>query len=123
MSDQQLRDEDMTMLVACHESTPNALSWTFYLLSQSRVASEKLRAELDRGLADRLPPRRYVPSLPYTWMVIEEAMQLYSCHNGARSRSRRSTAIGYEMPCSRTYRSTVPTSRGRPREYPDRRRL
>src|SRR5262249_18412271 len=77
MSDQQLRDEVMTMLVAGHETTSNALSWTFYLLSRSPVVTEKLRAELDRSLAGRLPTVEDLPSLSYTRMVIEEAMRLY----------------------------------------------
>jgi cytochrome P450 len=65
MSDQQLRDEVMTMLLAGHETTSNALSWTFYLLSRSPLATEKLRAELARSLAGRLPTAEDLTSLPY----------------------------------------------------------
>ena len=48
MSDQQVRDEAMTLFLAGHETTANALAWTWYLLAQHPDAEARLHAELDR---------------------------------------------------------------------------
>lgn len=77
MDDAQLRDEVLTMLLAGHETTATALTWTFGLLAQHPEAEAKLRAELDAALGGRLPSVADLPSLPYTRMVIDEAMRLY----------------------------------------------
>lgn len=77
MSDEQLRDEVMTLLLAGHETTANALSWTWLLLSQNPEAEAKLHAELDTILGDRLPTMADLRSLPYTDRVISESMRLY----------------------------------------------
>lgn len=77
MDDAQLRDEVLTMLIAGHETTATALTWTFGLLAQHPEAEAKLRAELDAALGGRLPSVADLPSLPYTRMVIDEAMRLY----------------------------------------------
>jgi cytochrome P450 len=77
MSDQQVRDEVTTLLLAGHETTANALSWTWYLLAQHPEAEAKLRAELDSVLGGRLPTMDDLERLPYNRMVIEEALRLY----------------------------------------------
>ena len=77
MDDKQLRDEVMTILLAGHETTAVALTWTFYLLSQHPTVREALLAEVDGVLNGRLPTINDMPNLPYTTMVIEEAMRLY----------------------------------------------
>ena len=77
MSDRQLRDEVMTMLLAGHETTANALAWTFHLLSRYPFAAERLRAELDEVLGGRAPTVDDLPRLEYCRMVIEESMRLY----------------------------------------------
>jgi cytochrome P450 len=76
MTDLQLRDEAMTLLLAGHETTANAFAWTFYLLSQNPEAEARLYEEVDR-LGGRLPTVDDVPALPYTRMVFAEAMRLY----------------------------------------------
>lgn len=76
MSDKQLLDEVITLFVAGHETTSNALTWTFYLLAQHPEAAQTLHAEIDRVLAGRLPTLADLPNLPYTLMVIKEAMRL-----------------------------------------------
>src|SRR5439155_21333465 len=55
MSDEQVRDEAMTIFLAGHETTANALTWTWYLLSQSPEVDARLHAEIDRVLGRRLP--------------------------------------------------------------------
>ncbi len=77
MTDRQLRDEVLTILLAGHETTAVALSWTWFLLSQHPEAEATLHAELARVLGGRAPTAADVPRLPYTRQVIEEAMRLY----------------------------------------------
>jgi cytochrome P450 len=77
MNDEQLRDEVLTLILAGHETTATALSWTWYLLSQNPDAERKLHAELDQVLGGRAPSVGDLPNLNYTAMVIDEAMRLY----------------------------------------------
>ena len=79
MNDRQLRDEVITLFLAGHETTANALSWTFYLLATNPDAGELLRAELDEVLgADlRVPTLEDLPKLTYTKMVVDETLRLY----------------------------------------------
>jgi cytochrome P450 len=77
MTDEQLRVEVTTFLLAGQETTSLALTWTFYLLSQHRTARERLEAELDAVLAGRVPAYDDLPNLPFTRCVIDEAMRLY----------------------------------------------
>ena len=58
MSDEQLRDEVMTLFLAGHETTANALTWTWYLLSQNPEAEARLHAELDAVLGGQTPVGR-----------------------------------------------------------------
>jgi cytochrome P450 len=78
MSDVQLRDEAMTIFLAGHETTANALAWTWYLLSGHPEIEGRLHAEIDGALAGRLLPNAAdVERLPYTRMVLAESMRLY----------------------------------------------
>ena len=76
MSDRQLRDEVMTLLLAGHETTANLLTWSFYLLSQYPDAEARLHAELD-SLGDAPLSVHDVVRLPYARAVIAETMRLY----------------------------------------------
>ncbi|HXM36088.1 MAG TPA: cytochrome P450 [Pyrinomonadaceae bacterium] len=77
MTDEQLRDEAMTIFLAGHETTANALTWTWYLLSQNPEAETALHNELDAVLGSRLPEFADVARLRYTEMVLAESMRLY----------------------------------------------
>jgi cytochrome P450 len=77
MTDKQLRDEVMTLLLAGHETTANALSWTFWLLSLNLEAEAKLAEELARVLGGRVPTMADLPNLPYVERVLKESMRLY----------------------------------------------
>jgi len=77
MDDAQLRDEAMTLVLAGHETTAMALSWTWYLLAGNPEVARKLRAELDDVLNGEAPSFQDMGRLPYTSAVIAESMRLY----------------------------------------------
>ena len=77
MSDQQVRDEMLTLLLAGHETTATALTWTWYLLAQHPEVERRLHTELETVLAGREPSVEDLDALPYTRMVIQEALRLY----------------------------------------------
>jgi len=77
MTDTQVRDEALTLFLAGHETTANALTWTWYLLSQNQECEARLHQELDSVLAGRAPQMADLPQLRYTEMVFAEAMRLY----------------------------------------------
>ena len=77
MTDEQLRDEAMTLFLAGHETTANALTWTWYLLSQHAEVGARLQEEVDRVLAGRRATADDLASLSYTRMVLSESMRLY----------------------------------------------
>ncbi len=77
MNDRQLRDEVATLFAAGHETTSNALSWTWFLLAQHPDVEAALHEELDRVLAGRQPTLADLPHLPYSLQIIKEAMRLY----------------------------------------------
>ncbi len=77
MSNQQLRDEAMTIFLAGHETTANALAWTWYLLSLHPEVETRLHQEVDSALGGRLPAVEDLPKLCYTEMVLAESLRLY----------------------------------------------
>jgi cytochrome P450 len=77
LTDIQVRDEAMTLFIAGHETTANALSWTWYLLSQHPDVETKVHAEWDEVIGDETPTIEHVPKLQYTEMVIMESMRLF----------------------------------------------
>jgi cytochrome P450 len=80
MSDQQMRDEILTLLIAGHETTATTLAWTFYLLAQHPSVVANLYSEYQQvllGQPPQLPQYDDLPQLPLTRMVVEETMRLY----------------------------------------------
>ncbi|WP_445548685.1 cytochrome P450, partial [Frankia sp. CiP1_Cm_nod2] len=77
LDDDAVRDEVLTILLAGHETTANALSWAFHLLGNAPRVREALHAELDEVLGDRLPTLDDLPRLPYTRAVFTESIRLY----------------------------------------------
>jgi cytochrome P450 len=77
MSDAQLRDEVMTLMIAGHETTANALSWMWYLLDRHPDEQERLRAELFATTGGRPPTVDDLPQLPRLKAVFQETLRLY----------------------------------------------
>ena len=77
MTDKQVRDEAITLFLAGHETTANALTWTWYLLSQHPEVEAKVHAEIDEVLSGRLPQFEDFPRLKYIESVMAESMRLY----------------------------------------------
>ncbi|HSP79607.1 MAG TPA: cytochrome P450 [Myxococcaceae bacterium] len=77
MSDRQLRDEVMTLVLAGHETTANALAWTFHLLQQHPEVEERLAREVASVLGERTPTASDLPRLSFTARVFDESLRLY----------------------------------------------
>ncbi|QHN03300.1 cytochrome P450 [Granulicella sp. WH15] len=103
MSDSQVRDEVLTIFLAGYETVANALTWTWYLLSQNPEAEAKMHAELDAvlgtGDAQRLPTLADYPQLRYTEQVFAESMRLYPPAWAMGRMSTREITLGpYTIP-------------------------
>jgi cytochrome P450 len=99
MSDRQIRDEALTLFLAGHETTANALMWSWYLLSQNPAAAAKFYDEVDRVLAGRLPTFNDLSDLKYTEGVFAEAMRLYPPAWAVGRRVKNEYTIGqYTVP-------------------------
>ncbi len=77
MTDQQLRDESIIMLLAGHETSANALTWAFYLLHRHPEITEKVLAEIQHVVGNRQPTFEDLKGLTYTKQVIQESMRLF----------------------------------------------
>lgn len=77
MSETQLRNETITLLLAGHETTANALTWTWYLLAQHPEVERQVRAEVSQVIGQRVPTFADLAKLEYTTRVIKESMRLY----------------------------------------------
>jgi cytochrome P450 len=73
----RVRDHILTFLVAGNETTANALTWAWHLLSQNPEVTERLEGEVDRALGGRTPNADDLPALDYARRVVEESMRLY----------------------------------------------
>lgn len=77
LSDRQLRDEIMVLMLAGHETTANMLAWTWYLLATHPEVRARLEAELDGVLEGRAPTFEDLPRLVYTQQILDEVLRLY----------------------------------------------
>jgi cytochrome P450 len=120
MSDLQLRDEIMTLFLAGHETTANALTWTFYLLSQNPRAEASLHAEIDSVLGGRLPSGEDLPSLRYAEKVVAESMRLYPPAWILGRRALRDHPLdGYRLPAGSIVVMSPFITQRDPRFFPD----
>jgi len=99
ISERELRDECVAMILAGYETTSNALAWTWYLLSEHPDAEAALHAELDKILGGRLPMLNDLPRLTYTEMLLSESVRLYPPAWAIGRRSLEPASIaGYNVP-------------------------
>lgn len=99
MSDQQLRDEVNTLLLAGHDTTAASLVWTWYLLSENPDCWRKLQAELQSVLGGRKPKYEDLTKLTYTRMVYDEALRIFPPAWGqARQSINDDEIMGYFIP-------------------------
>ena len=99
MDDRQLRDEAMTIFLAGHETTANALTFTWLLLSRYPQTFRELRGELQRALGGRSPNIDDLPALTLTRRILQESMRLYPpAWIIARSVIGPDEIAGYEIP-------------------------
>lgn len=94
MTDTQVRDEALTLFLAGHETTANALTWAWYLLSQDHGAEARFHAEIDSVLSGRLPSAEDLANLPYTTAVLSETLRLYPPAWGIGRRTLEDVRIG-----------------------------
>jgi cytochrome P450 len=120
MTDRQLRDEVMTIVLAGHETTANALTWALYLLSKHPAAAQRLRREVEEVLGGRVPSIEDLPRLAYTRMVIEETLRLYPPAWVLERQAIASDVIGGYRVRPKTIVAVAPYSLHRhPRYWPD----
>lgn len=99
MDDRQLRDEVMTIFLAGHETTANALTWTFHLLAQNPEAEAKLHEEVDRALGGRTPDFADLSELKTVRRTLEEGMRLYPpAHSLSRTALKPDSLGGVPVP-------------------------
>jgi cytochrome P450 len=120
MSDEQVRDEAMTIFLAGHETMANALTWTSYLLSQHPEVEVRLCEEVDSALEGNLPTADDLPKLEYTRRVLSESLRLYP---PAWAMGRRLLADvevgGFPVPAGSTTVMSQYIVHHDPRWYPD----
>jgi len=99
MTDEQVRDEAMTLFLAGHETGANALTWTWYLLAQHPEIERRLHQEVDAVLGGRPPELADLPNLRYAEMVLSEALRLYPPAWAIGRRALAAFQLGdYEIP-------------------------
>ncbi|GAB4579824.1 MAG: cytochrome P450 [Anaerolineales bacterium] len=102
MSDQQARDEVVTIFFAGHETTATALTWAFYLLSQHPEIEARVRDEITTVLGSRSPAFADLPNLPYLHRVLQETLRLYpSAYLFAREAVEDDVIDGYRIPAGK----------------------
>ncbi len=120
MTQKLLRDELLTLFLAGHETTSHALTWTFYLLSQHPEAEARLHAEVDSVLAGAPPTLESLRSLPFTDMVLNEAMRLYPPAPVVSRTAAEDTEVGgYPIPAGAELIIWLYFTHHDPRWFPD----
>jgi cytochrome P450/ubiquinone/menaquinone biosynthesis C-methylase UbiE len=120
LSDRQVRDETITLLLAGHETTANLLSWTWFLLSQHPEVESRLHDELDDVLGGRVPTVDDLPRLVYTGMILNEAMRLYPPVWAMGRRAIHDYELdGYTIPAGSVVALNAYVMHHDPRFYPD----
>jgi cytochrome P450 len=120
MSDQQARDEIVTIFFAGHETTATTLAWAFYLLSQHPFVEAQMRKEVNLVLNGRAPTFADLPKLVYMQQVISEVLRLYpAAYLFAREAVSDDTIDGFLIPKSTLIFITPYVTHRDPKYWPD----
>lgn len=120
MTPREVRDNLLTLLLAGHETTSNALTWTLYALSQNPEIEAALVAEVQTVLGDRAPTFEDLPKLALTERVLKESMRMYPpVPSMARLASEDTTIGGYDVPKGSEIILWVYMTHHDPRFYPE----
>ncbi len=120
MTDRQVRDEAMTLFLAGHETTANALAWTWYLLARHPAVYDRLRDEATAVLHGRTPTYADLAALPYALQVLKEAMRLYPpVPMIVRQATHAVTVGGQEFPANTRFLVSQYAMHRRPDLFPD----
>jgi cytochrome P450 len=120
MSDEQVRDEALTLITAGHETTANGLTWTWHMLAQHPQVEERFHAELAEMLEGRSPGVDDAAALEYTQAVLLESMRLYPPAWGIERRAVSDQEIGgYVIPAGAAVLMPTFVTNRDPRIYPD----
>jgi cytochrome P450 len=116
----QVRDEALTLFLAGHETTANALAWSWYLLALHPEAEARFHAEVDAVLGDRLPGAQDLPDLPCTRQIFAESMRLYPPAWAVSRRAIEPVTIGgYPVPAGTGVLASQWVAHRDPRFFPD----
>ena len=119
-SERSLRDQVITIFLAGYETVANALSWTWYLLSQNPECERRFHAEIDRELQGKLPRFDDVPRLRYVEMVLAESMRLYPPAWAMGRSARHDFQLGeFFLPAQTTVLISQFVTHRDPRFFPD----
>jgi cytochrome P450 len=120
LTDREVRDEVMTLLLAGHETTANALTWTWYELGRQPEALARLEAEVGRVLGDRPVTTADLPALPWTAAVIDEAIRLHPpVYTTGREALREVELGGHRLPARSIVAINIRGIHRRADYYPD----
>ena len=120
MGNRQIRDEVMTLFLAGHETTANALAWTWYLLAKNPSIYARLQNEVDKVLRGRTPTYEDLDRLSYTLQVLKESMRLYPPVYALTRQAMTETQIaGYRIPAKAIVLSSPYLLHRRPDYFPN----
>ncbi len=120
MSEVQMRDEVVTLMLAGHETSSTALAWTLYLLAKNTAVQDRLAAELDGPLSAKQATSKDLNEVPYLKQVVQESMRIYPPVWAIARRSQETEVFGgYKVPAG-SYVAVVPYALHRhPEFWPD----
>ncbi|HEX4954737.1 MAG TPA: cytochrome P450 [Thermoanaerobaculia bacterium] len=119
LSDREVREEALTLFLAGHETTANALSWTLYLLASNPDCEARLHRELEEVLGGRRPTFADLPRLSWAEHVLAEAIRLYPPAWAIGRSAREALELGgFEVPAGSTVILSAYVTQNDPRYFP-----
>ncbi|MFZ0545780.1 MAG: cytochrome P450 [Candidatus Promineifilaceae bacterium] len=120
MTNNLIRDQLLTMLIAGHDTSTAMLSWALYLLGRHPQSMAKVQAEIDTALAGSQPNQNNIDNLPYLDQVIKETLRLYPpIHIGSRRAAEELTVNGHQIPVGTRVMYSIYLAHRDPKYWPD----